>query len=438
MKTTDQQPWRSWSRRRLWTTRLTALALSCTLSFCALELVCRLIGFSPIPAPEPKDRSRLHSAEFIRTAQEKSWILWPSESGLVETDEHPNGSIRWHRNSSSFREEGETPIEKPEGSYRIIVTGDSHTDGIVHNDESYANVLERMMNRDKSGGRYDVVNAGFGTYSPYQELWAYKKVLHHFEPDYLVVGFYAGNDFWDLNSKDDRVHLKWDGRSFVHAARPQAKTEPDTAFRQFKDFLRERSAAYHALANVKPLRSAFGTLPPPDPNYERKKAAIEACEGGYWQNLGQAHFFRTHPEHWETTVAMMVTVLKQFQRETERTGTGLVIVIIPSLARIQPELDAAAFADAKRALELSQDDLAIEKRVSDSVKQQCETLGIPCIDLASSFREAAASDPRTRLYWEFDHHISVAGHELTAQELHSFFSQRLPDDVSKPDAVSDP
>ncbi|MEZ6092079.1 MAG: hypothetical protein R3C05_29555 [Pirellulaceae bacterium] len=89
-----------------------------------------------------QDRTKLSHVAFIREAQEKGWMHWPLTRSVKLTNEHPKGEIVFQRNGSSFRENQETPVEKPVDTRRIIITGDSHTDGAVWNNENAANLLE--------------------------------------------------------------------------------------------------------------------------------------------------------------------------------------------------------------------------------------------------------------------------------------------------------
>ena len=47
--------------------------------------------------------------------------------------EHPQGTPRMVTNDLGFRKDSDTIERKGSGIYRILVTGDSHTDGVVYN-----------------------------------------------------------------------------------------------------------------------------------------------------------------------------------------------------------------------------------------------------------------------------------------------------------------
>lgn len=414
------------TRRRAITAKLIVLAVSCSLCFVVLEVFCRLLGFAPPTPPIPPDRTKLHSADFIREAQEKAWIHWPHSHTVTETTEHPSGKVVFKRNGSSFREDEETPIEKPDDTFRIIVTGDSHTDGAVWNHESYPNLLEQRLS-DNSEAKFDVINAGFATFSPYQELWAYRKVLQRFDPDCLVVAFYAGNDLWDLTATD-RVHLERRDDTFIHvepAVETPAPPEQVGAFRRFKDAVGSRLAVYQALANIRSLRKIFGELPEVDEAKQLAESAAEISTGGYWQSLGQAQYFRDRPEAWGEYASMMRFVLKQFWDETKSHDVSLHVLVIPTLRQIHSHTDQEDYQEAAAHLKLTEHDLQVDDRAADLVVQLANELGIPVTDLREPLREAFSGDQSQELYWRFDHHLSLAGHRVLAEQLQPILLQEF-------------
>ena len=83
---------------------------------------------------------------------------------------------------------------KPSGAFRILVLGDSFTEGAgVVEEEAYPQVLEKILRR-RIAPAVEVVNAGVGGWDPFQYAQYFE---HHgltFEPDLVLVGFFVGND----------------------------------------------------------------------------------------------------------------------------------------------------------------------------------------------------------------------------------------------------
>ena len=422
------------SRWRTWRSFFLKLACSCVFTFALLEIGLRLAGIRPIPAHEERlDPRNLHPIEFIARAQREGWLPWPREVRRTDpVQEHPRGVVEIRRNDCSFREDEDTPIEKPAGTFRIVILGDSHTDGVVFNDESFANRLETSLNRSATKTnagttKYDVINAGFGRSSPYQQLWAYERVLSQFHPDHVIVCFYAGNDLTDLLRKDDRVHLDWDGQRLVHAAATHKQDTTTTSFgmwERFRSVLRNNLATYHAATRVTFLRRAV-RVAASDSYRDRLELAADRHPGPVWQGLNQAYFFREHPEQWNDVSRMMRHILARFQELTQRDEIGLSLVIIPTLRQIHPQSDQAALNAAIRTLGLAEDDLDCDDRACDLAASLAAELKIPLIDLREPFRSAVAESPDLWLFYRFDHHLNLEGHRLTAELLEKFLADRL-------------
>jgi hypothetical protein len=83
---------------------------------------------------------------------------------------------------------------KRPGAFRILVLGDSFTEGAgVEEEEAYPQVLEKILRR-RIARAVDVVNAGVGGWDPFQYAQYFERHGLAFEPDLVLVGFFVGND----------------------------------------------------------------------------------------------------------------------------------------------------------------------------------------------------------------------------------------------------
>lgn len=129
-------------------------------------------------------------------------------------------------NSLGLRGARELEKQKPEGTFRILVIGDSMTFGWgVEDDETFSSVLERNLNAvaAKAGiqKKFEVINAGFnggftidGIYS-----WLVNKGFK-MKPDLVVVSFFPYNDVSDL------LEMEWEKTDDLGL--PTAVTSVDT------------------------------------------------------------------------------------------------------------------------------------------------------------------------------------------------------------------
>lgn len=107
--------------------------------------------------------------------------------------EHPDGGWRVRTNSEGLREDDEIRTEQPD--VRILVGGDSHTDGLCPNEASFANVLEALLADERPGETVEVLNTGTGAYHFYNYLGVLER-FRELRPDLYVIAVYGGNDFY--------------------------------------------------------------------------------------------------------------------------------------------------------------------------------------------------------------------------------------------------
>lgn len=99
--------------------------------------------------------------------------------------------------TNSFGMRGpEISIEKPAGTYRIALLGDSFTFGWgVKEDECFARIFEKnLIDSKKLGDKVEVLNFGVPGYSTFQETARYINDQNKFNPDAIVI-YFVDNDF---------------------------------------------------------------------------------------------------------------------------------------------------------------------------------------------------------------------------------------------------
>src|SRR5580704_13227046 len=76
----------------------------------------------------------------------------------------------------------------PEGTYRILVLGDSVAYGLrVKPSDAFPKRLEKLL--EERWGKVEVMNAGVPAYGPYNEWKLYASKLAAFHPDLVLVAF---------------------------------------------------------------------------------------------------------------------------------------------------------------------------------------------------------------------------------------------------------
>jgi lysophospholipase L1-like esterase len=106
-----------------------------------------------------------------------------------------DGTWAFVTNSRGLRNTVDFPYPKPAGTLRVLSLGDSQTQGYeVRQEATYSEVLERYLRSRHV--RAEVLNAGVSGFSTAEELAYLENEGYRYEPDVVVLEFYA-NDFLD-------------------------------------------------------------------------------------------------------------------------------------------------------------------------------------------------------------------------------------------------
>jgi hypothetical protein len=306
---------------------------------------------SALPFPESQ-------AEYYLLDDLAGHLHRPNVERVIDWPEHADGRIVLRTNNLGFREDLPTEIEKSVGRRRILITGDSHTDGVVANPESFPNRLEGLLDDAAGADAFEVLNGGTGHYGPHN----YSGILERFlslDLDEFVVVVYAGNDLLDA------VAEAW-------------------------------------------LRGQI-EIPERPPGYmERLQAARAVAEAEVSQGLNQILLLATFPELEERALAITVDILDHAARRCTEHRIGLTVVVLPS-ARDLPTTVSSREQAAAEALALPDGALGRNRELAERLVRGLSDRGIRVVDPYETM--AASVD---ELYWRLDLHLNVAGHALLA------------------------
>jgi hypothetical protein len=237
--------------------------------------------------------------------------------GRVTVIEKPEFQVTVTTNSKGFR--GAELTAKGEGGIRILCIGDWLTWGEgVDDHETYPVFVERALRERYPGKQIQLINAGIPQYGPLDELAYLRTIAAELEPDFVIIQFYAGDDF-DQNELPARERHEFRDGTLEETERFTSSTGP--RWLTTLNRLKHRSHAIHWLSE------RVGTV---------------VMHAGLLSNLERASSSHFSDEQ----AARARAVLIEMHTVGDRLGARTLFVFAPEkmqvYARLEPPLRAAA------------------------------------------------------------------------------------------------
>jgi hypothetical protein len=362
----------------LWTKRLLVLALSTFMGLGVLEVAVRFIDRKEIlrtyfEAPDPVLHHR-----FI-----------PSARGWHKSTEF---NASYAINSLGLRDR-EMPREKPPGFRRILMLGDSFTEGNgVEAEEAFPARLQALIGREQLSASWQVVNAGVGSYSPLLEYLYLVNGGLSLQPDLVVLSL----DLSDVHDDIAYTRLaRFDDQGVPVAVPPEAERKRSWAVRALvaaKDFVRDHMRLYNF------VRRRIGGAPfkgAPDDIRVNKYAMLR--DGAASQG----------DREWTLTYRYLTMIRDLLQAR----GVDFWVAVYPYGLQISPR----EWGKGRRCWGFE------EGRVYSTepqafVERFCKANGIPVLNTTGDFQRATQTT--YPLYFDYDGHWLPSGHQVMAEALH--------------------
>jgi lysophospholipase L1-like esterase len=298
------------------------------------------------------------------------WRNRPNFSMVGKAPDSVSRRVEYAHNSKGLRDE-EYPYQKPEGTYRILVLGDSfaYGDG-VRRSEAFPEMLESLL---KEHGSFEVINTGVMGYGLTQETLYYETEGYKYEPDLVMLVFYD-NDLTDLVKEKEQPKPKFqlvDGQLVLHNVPYPHPSELET-----HDTEEEWLAAV-GKGLVKQLR------------FPETRALIE---GTLEVKAPRCLKPFNQPLYWEYAWQTVEAILRRLSENVEEHGGRLLVVTTP------PHKEWMGCWSSPEA------------EIMDYI---CTHRRIPHIDLLAGFSQGG-----TRPYFRRDLHWNAEGHRLVAHIIY--------------------
>jgi len=379
------------------------------------------------PAKEP-----VSEESFYRHDARLGWWKIAGQKGWIFHDEF---EVFEEVNSKGIRGP-EYPYEKPSNEFRILILGDSFSEGYtVAFEKLFSERLKDSLNRRRDGRSYQVINAGTRAYSTDQELLLFEAEGKKYNSD-LVVLMFCENDVWY------NTQLK-----YLHYYKPLFRLEdgelrltnvpvhrPDISWTlggkrkvRFYDWLASKSCIYAFLTRLLERTSWFS--PPPknvgmaERIWNRQLYALQdelrygvpiPDEFRVWQKKRPPQMQYA----WDVTEALLGRLCDRVQE----SGGQLIVFHIPTRENIYPFY----WDVAKSYYGITDAEWDVEK-VAKDLTAVCGRQSMHLVNPTETFKEKAAelAESDVRLYNVYEAHWNENGHELVGQVLSEYIQENF-------------
>jgi lysophospholipase L1-like esterase len=335
-------------------------------------------------------------------------------AGRVGRWTSPEFDVPVRINRLGFRDRERTE-EKPGGTRRIIVLGDSITEALqVPLDESFPAVLEARL----AGGRVpvEVLNLGVSATGTGQQYLLFREQGRRYAPDVVVLAFFMGNDYRNnsraLNGDPALPYpeIGPDGRVARDGAGLPRFTAP-RATGPVRQLLREHLASYRFFAArvraMSPLTAGM-------PRVLTARQANADASAGTDDDTSDGHYRRTPSAAWREAMDVTFDLLGDLDREVRRARAALFVVIIPAPWEI-----SAAWQRRHPAATGPGWDITRPERL---LLEALAARRIPVVSARDTLR--AETDGGHEVFFAQDGHLNARGHRAVGETLAATLRER--------------
>lgn len=338
---------------------------------------------------------------------------------------HVNGTNEFGFNAPDF------PHEKPPGvEKRVLILSDSYN-WMGNRDWNYTVRLQKKLDALHGGRRVEIINAGYPMTHTAEQLPVLRRFGLQYRPDVVVLGFFAGNDFFDASPRRKRIVVNDTLIDIDPADETVVFGYPILPRSRFLAFVQQKWVAAKETNPrlrdfVKRIRwsvlgradddVAASPIPVPqqgtfsrDTYLDLENARLQVFNVRTLQRRG----------YWVANVDYILDAMGQMAELCRERGVRFVVAIYPDEVQVN---DALFQEIVERYGSVAyRYDLDTPTKV---LGPHLDALGVPWIDFRERFREEA----RTRvLYVPNDTHWNQTGNDLAADILAAFLKPWLPE-----------
>jgi hypothetical protein len=325
--------------------------------------------------------------DLYRCDERLGWTFSPGASGL-KLNRYGEFLERVRLNSSGFHD-GEHALAKPEGTYRIVVLGDSVAASLqVPRERGFLALLEAELSaRARAGRTIELINAGIDGFGTAQELLLLREEGLGYDPNLVLLEMFIANDLTDnsIEAGNGNHYLA------LRCGRPYFVLEDGEP--ELVGLVRTPQGG-GSLERILRRSHLYATLVPPEGDGARVAFGDHDVA-----RFGESPAVTAS---WELTRGLV----RALAEEAGHRGVPLVVVAVP---------DKIAVGQLSELQRESGFDTHPHQAVHQALDGFLEAEGIAHVDLHPAL--AAYVRERGPAYFEVDSHWNEVGHAVAAQAL---------------------
>ncbi|MGB2752738.1 MAG: SGNH/GDSL hydrolase family protein [Pyrinomonadaceae bacterium] len=354
---------------------LVSLVIGLLFGLLLVEIALRVAGYS--------------SPEFYAADESRGYALIPGMKGMYSKEGRSFVVI----NGDGFRDV-EHSIEKPPGTIRIAVIGDSYVEAFqVEQSESFTNfVRDEITKCGGAGGKQvEMLNFGVSGYSTAQELITIREKVWKYSPDIVMLVMTTNNDITDNSPYFKKLPIPYFTADGVL----------DEGFRHDKVFLARNSAMSRLgiwlknhIRTVQAVGAISTSIKYKYQAWKNKKPATEgqpaepsAAATAPAADIGVDNQIYRIPsdDNWKNAWSVTEAIILEMKREVADKGVKFVVVTASNGVQVLPDVSHRT-AYAKY---IGVDDLLYPDR---RIAEFCTSKSIPVITLAPLLGDYSARE----------------------------------------------
>jgi len=384
----------------------------------------------------------------LRLAPEARWKAWVSKSPLRYSLYQTHREIGWVHTPGAYADwkgpefeaavqinslglrDHEHTYQKADGVLRILLLGDSFSEGIqVALEQTFPVRLESCLTQ-RLGQPVEIINSGTASYGPGDELLFFRAEGVKYQPDLVLVAIFAGNDIKNMTRAvdDDMIQAFGGYRFYLDGGNLEKQwiewAEPDEEISAIERLLRRHLKLYYVFkAPDSQVQREVDDLI--DEWWPGSPAAEAAVEPSAWPDYAYdrdliifAGGFPDNPtvpppvrELWELFKAAHLTL----KAEVEALDIPLAAVILPRDAQIHETVYRELASKYQQRYNDPLNEIEWDVTApNQAIAQFLTKHNMPNLDLLPGFQAHAQAHPDDLLFFPRDGHFNEQGHRLAA------------------------